>query len=245
MNRLILVEREKISESIYRLTDRKANHILKILKSNIGDSLKAGLWNSSIGLARIESIDKEKREVFVSYQEEEKEIKKAGLSQLRVFSALQRPQTTKKIIQFCANCGILDLFFFPAEKSELSYLQSSIWTDESLEEEIILWLEQGGRVLSPNIQILKNKYRITDHLVNENRFILNFNHNYIDSFQNQISKTHPLHIVIGPESGFIEEDVKYFKNLSFKEVSVSENILRSEIALMFFAAQLELTFNLR
>ena len=68
MNRIILEEQELISHSLFRLDSRKSNHILKTLKSQIGDRLKAGLLNVSIGTAIIHSIDTENREVLIRYK---------------------------------------------------------------------------------------------------------------------------------------------------------------------------------
>ncbi|HRG76781.1 MAG TPA: 16S rRNA (uracil(1498)-N(3))-methyltransferase, partial [Leptospiraceae bacterium] len=49
-----------------------------------------------------------------------------------------------------------------------------------------------------------------------------------------------IQIILGPESGLIAEDIDYFLSLGFQTISVSENILRSEVALSFFLAQIEL-----
>ena len=61
MNRIILEETERIGDSLFCLDNRKSNHILKTLKSQIGDKLKAGLLNQSIGTTIIQSIDYENR----------------------------------------------------------------------------------------------------------------------------------------------------------------------------------------
>lgn len=243
MNFIILEERERLDERLFRLSERKSNHILKILKSKLGDSLKAGLLDSSLGFAYIHAINKEKREVIVEYKADNAKLSESRLSFIRVFSALQRPQTTKKMIQFCANCGIRDLFFFPAEKSELSYGHSSLWEEDNLREEILLGLEQGGRVFSPSIQILKNKFKIKEHLVGNKRYLLDFKSPYLDELEASLAKEEIVNIIIGPESGLREEDNKFFIDLGFQSISVSENILRSEIALVYFVAQFELLVN--
>ncbi len=240
MNRIVLEDFELVGDSVFCLEQRKSNHILKTLKCNPGDRLKAGLLNRSVGTAIIHSIDLEKREVLVRYEEETKDLPLPALSAIRVFSSIQRPQTVKKMIHLCANCGILELFFFPAEKSEFSYLHSSIWSEKNLLDEIILGLEQGGRVIAPKIQVLKNKYRIKEHLIEGSRFLLDFNSSYLIDLQAGLDFSNSIQVVLGPESGFVSEDTEYFQSLGFKNISVSENILRSEVALSFFLAQVEL-----
>jgi 16S rRNA (uracil1498-N3)-methyltransferase len=240
MNRIILEEFEFLDDSLYCLDSRKSNHIIKILKSKPGDSLRAGLLGKSTGIAVINSIDLKNRRVIVKYQAENTNLLQANLASVRVFSSLQRPQTVKKIIHLSANCGVSEIFFFPAEKSENSYLNASIWSERNLLDEIILGLEQGGRIFPPKITVLRNKYRIQDHLTLGNRFILEFNHKSILNYSETLDYKNPIQIVFGPESGFLEEDILFFSNLGFQKISISENILRSEIAFAFILAQIEL-----
>ncbi len=240
MNRIILEESEYDGDLIYRLDSRKSNHVLKILKANIGDQFKAGVLNSSLGVATVSKIDQDNRLVSIHYRAETNILPKACLFGLRVFSSIQRPQTVKKMIHLCANCGIPELFFFPAEKSEFSYLNSSIWSERNLLDEIILGLEQGGRVVAPKIQVLKNKYKIKEHLTSGNRFLLDFNSKYLTNLLQDFDFKNTVQIVLGPESGFIDEDILFFQTLGFEKITVSENILRSEVALSFFLAQFEL-----
>ena len=240
MNRIILEESERIGDSLFCLNNRKSNHILKTLKSQIGDKLKAGLLNQSIGTTIIQSIDYENRKVKVIYQEENTNYPLTNLTNIRVFSSIQRPQTVKKMIQLSATCGVSELFFFPADKSEFSYLNSSIWSEKSILEEVILGLEQGGRIKQPQVLVLKNKYKIKDHLTLGDRIVLDFNAKSLLDHKVEYNIDKPLQIAIGPESGFTEEDLIFFTGLNFEKISVSENILRSELAFAFVLSQLEL-----
>lgn len=240
MNRIILEETERIDGPLFCLNPRKSNHILKTLKSKTGDRLKAGLFNTSLGTAIIDTINLEKREVTISYEEDNTSLPIANLAPIKVFSSIQRPQTVKKIIQLAATCGVSQIFFFPADKSEFSYLKSSLWEEKSILEEIILGLEQGGRIMQPQISVLKNKYKIKEHLTLGDRIVLDFHSKTLLEERVRFDIENKLHIAIGPESGFTEEDIEYFTNLNFKKVSVSENILRSEIAFAFILSQLEL-----
>ena len=234
MNRIILEESERIGDSLFCLNNRKSNHILKTLKSQIGDKLKAGLLNQSIGTTIIQSIDYENRKVKVIYQEENTNYPLTNLTNIRVFSSIQRPQTVKKMIQLSATCGVSELFFFPADKSEFSYLNSSIWSEKSILEEVILGLKQ------PQVLVLKNKYKIKDHLTLGDRIVLDFNAKSLLDHKVEYNIDKPLQIAIGPESGFTEEDLIFFTGLNFEKISVSENILRSELAFAFVLSQLEL-----
>ena len=50
---------------------------------------------------------------------------------------------------------------------------------------------------------------------------------------NDTSKYNKIAIVIGPEGGFCEDEVKYLTSIGFKSVSLGKRILRSETASMY------------
>ncbi|MCB1189562.1 MAG: hypothetical protein H7A23_21590 [Leptospiraceae bacterium] len=110
MNLLILEENERISDSTFVLTNRKAEHILEILKSEKGDVLKSGLYNQSIGKFYIQKIDKIKKCV-TGYYKAESNVNSSSYSQINLIASLQRPQTLKKIIQLSACTAISSIFF--------------------------------------------------------------------------------------------------------------------------------------
>lgn len=74
MNRIILEETENVGDFCYLLDSRKSNHIIKVLKAKVGDSLKAGLLNTSIGLAIVQEINLENHLVKVLYQPDRKSV---------------------------------------------------------------------------------------------------------------------------------------------------------------------------
>lgn len=236
MNLIILQEEERISDSLFKLENRKAIHILKVLKAKLGDSFKAGLLNHSFGNLFIKEINS--FEIICEYVETNW-VKESNLSTIHIFSSYQRPQTSKKIIQLVANLGIKNVFFFELNKTEKSYIQSSLWKQEELLHEIILGLEQGKRIQIPQIQFLKNKFSIKDFAKSKTKIVLELNQPFLNSipfsaFQDSID------VILGPESGLEKNDLDYFQSIGFESFSISESTLRSEIALTYFLSQIEL-----
>lgn len=237
MNLIILQENELLEDGTFRLGERKFLHIRDVLKASHDTTFKAGIFNSKIGTCKTLKIEKD--HLVVSFIDSNEPVPKPILSKVTVISALQRPQTIKKILQVSAACGVSEIKFFPADKSEKSYYQSPIWDPVNLENEIVLGLEQGRRIHPPVISKFYNKYEV---IVNPDKLkiILDFNAPLMNTIESELKSSAGVELLLGPESGFTPEDRSYFVNKGFTEIRLSENILRSENALVYALSQVEL-----
>ncbi len=106
--------------------DPRARHIREVLRMKPGDELFVGLVNGPRGRATL--ADEEGGGLRLAIQWEEK------IEPPRPFwilAGLPRPQTARGLLRAAATFGVVALHFFPAEKGEPSYSQSTLWkTDE-------------------------------------------------------------------------------------------------------------------
>lgn len=235
MNLLILEESERISENQFKIQNRKLEHLIKILKVNLGDNLKAGILNKSIGNFKI--IKLEKNEIIGEYIFETNE-EYSIFSNIRFYIAYQRPQTIKKIIQLASNLGVKEIYFFPCERSEKSYQDSKIWGEENLKEEIILGLEQGKKIYVPKIFHIKKFHELKNYFQTENLFLLHPNSNETNLVSLNLNQG-SYEFILGSESGFTEKEILYLEKNNSKRISISETILRTESAFLYLLSQIE------
>lgn len=236
MNLLVLQKKESIAQNQFLLTERKSSHILEILKKTIGDELVAGLWNDSLGKFTITKITQEHKIEGIYTKLSEPVIPN---KKIFVVSSLQRPQTIKKILQFTACAGIHSVYFFISNKSEKSYLNSPIWKEESIEDEILLGLEQGKRIVPPNVRLFERKRELLEVIRDGCKIIFHPNEKRLHHYQKDIMEHSDIYLLIGPESGFTPEDVHYFTQHGFSSSGLSDSILRSEHALIYSISQIE------
>ena len=99
-------------------------------------------------------------------------------------------------------------------------------------------LEQGKRFEVPGVEHLSTIYSIKEKLNGNQRFALDLNQTNFQYFEKKIHNSQ-IDLALGPESGFIEKEISYLESLGFQSISVSDNNLRTEIALTFILSQLE------
>ncbi|MCE9501132.1 MAG: RNA methyltransferase, partial [Leptospira sp.] len=212
MNLLILKNSDQSDLNKFKLNDRRAVHIIQILKSKPGDVLRAGILNESKGNFTVTDIDANTNIVSGIYTQDQstKVRDESTFNEIHIISALQRPQTVKKILQICATIGVEKITFFVSDKSEKSYLNSPVWMEENIEKEIILGLEQGKKVHAPHVTLLKSKSMIPDYISEPVRFILDPEGDSFWGSSELIQNNGSICILLGPEPGFTTGDKKIF-----------------------------------
>jgi 16S rRNA (uracil1498-N3)-methyltransferase len=237
MNLLILEEKEHLTENNYLLCERKSLHVLTVLRKKTGDTINAGIWNRSFGVFLVKEMVNE-TQVLGEYQFT-KPSQPLSFN-IQILSAIQRPQTTKKILQLASTCGVRSVNFFLSDKSEKSYLQSPVWQEESVNQEILLGLEQGKRVTPPDIKIFRylNKLLETD-FDNYPKLVLDPEGLHLSVYETEIARSNGAILAFGPESGFSDSEMKSFLNFGFTKISLSKTILRTEYAMAFALSQLD------
>ncbi len=235
---LLILEPQEFDGKNYHITGRKKEHILAVWKLKQGEDFPAGKLNESYGIAKF--IHKSNSEIILDYTPL-RTLKKSTIS-IQVYSAFQRPQTTKKLLQLCATCGVRKILFFPFDKSEKAYETSSLWKNKAYEQELILGLEQGKRVEMPIVEYSFNLKQKINFQFPQICFLLDLEGKRIFEYKNFLDtkKNNHFGLILGPEAGITKKDREFFIQKGTLPLNLSNNILRSEFALAFALSQLEL-----
>ncbi|MCB1142060.1 MAG: RNA methyltransferase [Leptospiraceae bacterium] len=234
MNLILLEENERIDTQFYRLNFRKSDHIKNILKSKPGDILEAGVLNLTYGNIEIVEINNEITCRFIKNSKSQR----STFRNLTVFSSLQRPQTIKKLLFLCGMYGIRKIVFYPLQKNEKSYLNSSIWEEEEIHKHFLLGMEQGKNIYLPELKLLKSFKKSLDDYKKINFFLNPESEHFLDP-RHRFSESTEFSIILGPEPGYTNSELDFFKNLNTEEIKISNFILRSEHALQQILSQIE------
>ena len=236
MNLLILKEDELVAKNIYKIQNRKKNHLIDIKKVYVGYTLPAGRLNLDIGEFTITEITKE----FIMGEYLFKIIVPKKNQIIELFISYQRPQTMKKIFQLIGTLQIQKVNIFPLSKSEKSYEKSSLWKEDSWKEELDLGMEQGKNIYSPEIHFFSNKMELSDLIMVNKCILLDPNGCSMRNAFSNFNEKNQVQLIIGPEGGLTERDIDYFINLGAIKTKISDSILRTEQALSFVIGQIEL-----
>jgi len=210
-------------------------HLLTIKKVRVSDKLFAGRVGKDLGIFHILEINSE----YIRGEYSIESTPSISLK-LEIFLSYQRPQTMKKILFLAGAIGISKIYMFPLVKTEKSYIQSSLWKEEKWLEELYLGMEQGKNIFLPKVFHFENLNSVTPHFIEDNLYCLDPQGVWInDGMQFPISNL-ILQFILGPEGGMTDKDMEFFKKNGAKPIKLSKNILRTEHALTYMLAQLEI-----
>ncbi len=120
-------------------TDPRATHLLDVLRRQIGDTFDAGLIDGPRGKGTLTAISPTALALTFTWQEQ----LPPPLDPITLLIGLPRPQTARKILQEATALGVSALHFFPSERGEPSYAQSTLWSSGEWRRHLITGAEQA------------------------------------------------------------------------------------------------------
>lgn len=231
---IILFESSEISgDRLVALTDRRAEHIVKILRSNQGDRLIVGIINGKTGYGIIKEIRRKKpyrvdlEVTFDGYPNPPPPID--------LLLALPRPIVFRRIISQISALGAKRVYVVNGSKVEKSYWEAGVITNQDWKDHMIEGLEQAvdtrlvdfsfHRGFKPFIQdtlpTIREKYRQ-----------MLAAHPYSTSQLAEVFRAgeNPVLLAIGPEGGWNEFELEQMAAQGFEFFSMGFRILRVETA---------------
>lgn len=224
MNQILLFPEDYISGNRAVLKERRFRHLESIVKIKTGDTLKAG----NAGGMRGEALVIEKGSDYAILETTLNESPPAALP-LTLVMAMPRPKSLRKAVHYATAMGVKKIFIFRTWRVEKSYFDSPVLAGDSLKMEMILGLEQARDTILPDIHIRKLFRPFVEDelpLVSEGTIRLTAHPGAETVCPRDVKQ--PVTLVIGPEGGLIEYEVKLLEETGFTTVSMGERILRVE-----------------
>src|SRR4051812_44276917 len=134
---LILFDAAEIDHPLPR-SDRRARHVLEVLRRQIGDSFDAGLINGPRGKATLAALTADALTFAFAW-----ETAPPPAPPITLVVGLPRPQTARDILRDATTLGVGAIHFVRTEKSEPSYGQSTLWSSGEWRRLAIAGAEQA------------------------------------------------------------------------------------------------------
>lgn len=244
MNLIVLHKNDSLSKNRFRIADKRAEHIRKILKASIGTRLNVGMVNGPLGHGHIESIST--REVILNCRfKTQNTLKKRETD---IICAMPRPQTLKKVLKSCATMGIRNLHLVNANRTEKMYFSSTLVRQRNFHPYLFEGLAQGRQTRLTNVHI-HDRFRV---FFEDTLPKLELSHDKpltkllpdLD-VDNNIKSIETLPesdfiIAIGPEGGWVPFETEMMQKLGFKKFKLGPWTLRVENALTAAISQIQL-----
>lgn len=242
MNR-ILVESEEVANGRVVLRDGRADHIRGVLRVAEGRHLKVGIVDGAVGSGEVIRCDESGVELALALDGE------GPQPWCDLILAMPRPRVLKRLWAQVAALGVGRLILINAVRVEKCYFGSHWLQSETYRPLLIEGLMQAGTTRVPSVSV---EPRLKPFL--ENRldaiaadaacFIA---HPAADPAAEQAWPTASAKrravLVVGPEGGWIDDEVAQFESHGFQRLSLGGRILRTDTACIALLAVLARTFD--
>ena len=230
MNLVLLFAEDLIADDRALVRGRRAEHIARVHRAGEGDSLVVGVANGRIGSGTITRIEKDGVEMRVTLDREPP----APLP-LTLILALPRPKVLNRVIASATSLGVKEIHLINAWRVEKSYWKSPKLAEANLREQCIAGLEQARDTVMPNITLHRFFRELVEAWSPAGLCLVAHPQ---ASRECPRSVQGPVTLAIGPEGGFIAEEIASFENAGFQAVTIGERVLRVETAVAALIARL-------
>lgn len=243
---LLLLRPEEAAETRLRLEDRRAEHIIRVLKKSPGESVKLGVENQGIGTGTL--LECGSGHVVL----EPGPISPVAAPVTNLVLAVPRPKVLSRVISAAASFGLRELRLINAWRVEKSYFSSPRLEPARLEEDLRLGCEQGAQCWLPRVSLYR---RFTEHLSSNEAFaggarlvlhphtkqnLLQALRTPPSDSQSEPLAQRPVTLVIGPEGGFIAQELHSLEEAGYTQAALGTGPLKTDVAVAAALGQLAL-----
>lgn len=235
MNLILLFPGDFADEGVARLTGRRRDHMLAVHRAAVGDELTLGVAGGMIGKGVVRSIDDDAIEITVALDSDPP----APLD-ITLVLALPRPKVMNRVVAAVASLGIKRLYLINSWRVDKSYWKSPRLSADNLRLQSVLGLEQGRDTVLPQIEVR----RLFRPFVEEELPVIARDtaalvaHPYAaEECPRDVGG--PVTLAIGPEGGFIEQEIASLTRAGLRPVHLGSRILRVETAVAALAGRLK------
>lgn len=240
MNR-ILFEKSEITDGVAEFTGERAAHIVEVLHSEVGDTVKTGELDGKIGIGVVKKIESAESKDGKSYVIR-LELSHTGES-LQPWADLilapPRPRVFKRLLPQLAAMGVGDIVLVGAKKVEKAFWGATVLKEENYRPLLVDGLMQSGTTIVPRLELRRNFVRFIreelDSLYPDSTRIVAHPYNAEPIGEPPEGR---LLIAIGPEGGWTGEEVELLKSKGFQCRSLGGRILRTDTATIALLAKL-------
>lgn len=229
MNRILFWEDEMRTDGRLHLADRRAAHVRSVLHAGVGQIVRMGQINGTVGRGIVESLDESA--VVLRWEPD------AGVPappRVDLLLALPRPKVMRRLWAPLASMGVGHVVLVNAARVERNYFDTH-WLEREVFEPLLLeGLEQSGDTALPRVSI-RRRFRplVEDEL--EAMFpgsarVVGHPGDADPMTELRLPATQRMLLAVGPEGGWTPFEIELLEAHGFRRVSAGRRTLRSDTA---------------
>ena len=226
MNLILLFPEDFLDEERVRLAGRRREHVLHVHRAAVGDALVVGVADGRIGSGEVTRLDDDALEMRVTLTSDPPQP-----LPLTLVLALPRPKVLNRVIAGATSLGVKRIVLINAWRVEKSYWKSPRLSEENLLAQRVLGLEQARDTAMPMIEMHRLFRPFVENelpSIAKDSLALVAHPNAAAACPRQVTQS--VTLVIGPEGGFIEQEIASLERIGFTPVALGARILRVETA---------------
>jgi RsmE family RNA methyltransferase len=236
---LLLLEPEELGpDGVFTVRDRRARHLLDVLRVQVGSSVRAGITRGALGRAEVVAAGSDTVTLAL-----EPTAAAPPRPTIAMVVAVPRPKALPRLLGAVASMGVDRIDLVNSWRVDRSYLDSPRLAPDALGAAVRLGCEQGVTTWVPEVRVYRRftewlpeitRYEALVRLVAHPRGDLP-----IESAPLGDDRT-PTVLALGPDGGWIEDELVALVDRGFVPVTLGPWVLRTEIAAPVALASLAL-----
>lgn len=224
---LVLFEPAEIDRPLPR-SDRRARHVLEILRRQPGDTFDAGLIDGPHGKATVTAVDDHALYLAFAWGPPP-----PPPDPLILIVGLCRPQTARDILRDATTLGVGAIHFVRTEKSEASYAQSSLWSTGEWRRHLVTGAEQAFATRLPEVTCGRPLSEALAGLPPGTVGLTLDNYESPTPLRDHHGSREHLHVLaLGAERGWSAAERDALRRHAFRFVHLGDRVLRTETAVV-------------
>lgn len=226
MNLILLLDEDFVAPGRVRLSGRRLQHVLEVHRAGVGDQLTVGRLGGLLGRGQVTALGETLEMDVVLDQPPPPKLP------LTLVLALPRPKVLNRALAAATSLGVARIYLVNAWKVEKSYWKSPRMAADNLLLQRVLGLEQAKDTVLPELHLRRLLRPFAeDELPALARESLALVAHPGAAEPCPRALEGPATLVIGPEGGFLEEEVAMLARAGCRPVHVGARILRVETAI--------------
>ena len=241
---LILLEPAELNAPLSR-TDPRAEHIIKVLRCEVGDSFDVGLVDGPLGKGTLAALSDEALTLTFTWGPPP-----PPADAITLLIGLPRPQTARDILRDATTLGVGALHFIATERSDPNYAAATLWTSGEWRRHCLAGAAQAfatrlpvvthDRSLTTALAELPSATNVpASHVPALTPGATTLTRLALDNYEATapLSKYHlvgdtSIVLALGPERGWGPADRAALRTHGFTLVDLGSRVLRSETAVI-------------
>ena len=223
---LILFEPAEVAAPLPR-SDRRAAHILDVLRRKAGETFDAGVLNGPRGKGTLVAVNPDSLTLAFEW-----EAPPPPLDPFELIVGLPRPQTARDILREATTLGVSALHFVKTEKGDANYARSTLWSSGEWRRHMIPGAEQAFDTRLPQVTHGRPLAEVLTALPAQGTRIALDNYQAPTSLGQIPSVTYYVTLAVGPERGWSATERDTLRSHGFTLVHLGARVLRTETAII-------------